>query len=117
MNPTGATAEVAYCSFVTASPMKYPSAHGQTDPARRALASHAGRAHGFESLAGRLPGPPGEGARFPGRRFEERNPRPARRGEALPRGLPPVPAGPPEEDVPQASRVDRGTERRPRGGA
>src|SRR6266436_3605598 len=97
--------------------MKYPPTDGQADPDRRATAPHADRARGIERPAGGPPGSPGEGSRGARRRLEERNPRPARRGEALPRGLPALPAGPAEEDVPQASRVDRGPERRPRRGA
>src|SRR5882762_1295938 len=88
-------------------PMKYPPAYGQADPDRRATASHADRARGIEAPAGGPSGSPGEGSRGAQRRLEERNPQPARCGEALPRGLPPLPAGPAEEDVPQASRVAR----------
>src|SRR3989442_7254843 len=96
--------------------MKYPPTNGQADPDRRATAPHADRARGIERPAGGPPGSHGEGSRGGGRRLEERNPRPARGGEALPRGLPALPAGPAEEDVPQASRVDRRPERRSRGG-
>src|SRR5438552_80965 len=97
--------------------MKYPPTDGQADPDRRATAPHSDRARGIERPAGGPPGSPGEGSRGARRRLGERHPRPARRGKALPRGLPAVPAGPAEEDVPQASRLDRGPERRPRGGA
>src|SRR5712664_784125 len=97
--------------------MKYPPTNGQADPDRRAAAPHSDRARGIERPAGGPPGSPGEGSRGARRRLEERNPRPARRGEALPRGFPALPAGPAEEDVPQASRVDRRPERRSRGGA
>src|SRR5882762_2819571 len=98
-------------------PIKYPPTNGQADPDRRAAASRFDRARGIERPAGGPLGSPGEGSRGARRRLEERNPRPARRGEALPRGLPALPAGPAEEDLPQASRVDRGPERRPRRGA
>src|SRR3989442_216839 len=87
--------------------MKYPPTNGQADPDRRAAAPHSDRARGIERPAGSPPGSPGEGSRGARRRLEERNPRPARRGEALPRGLPALPAGPAEEDVPQAPRAHR----------